>query len=447
MTDLLSSIFNIRKSELKFSLWMFLYFFLVITNFWILKPLKKAAFFNYYTDGLEVFGTQFKASQLELWAKCANLVVAAIAVVAFTMISRRYAREQLTMIFSFFFACFYILFALTMDNPGGAGVWAFYLFGDLFSTLMVASFFVFLNDSVSQDGAKRLYGLVGLGGVLGGAFGSLVVRSLVKEDTMTSAIWMIICFLLQAGILLCAFMASKGKSLPTGYDLKFPQKVEEPSRDNAVIAGAKLVFNSKYLFSIVAIVGLYEIVSTLVDFQFSSTVEYFAKKDNLNIGGLFADAYFYMNIVAVIVQLFLTSFVMQKFGVRIALFVLPMAILFVSIGYLAFPVLMFAMMMPSADGGFAYSMNQSAKESLYVPATKEEKYGAKAFIDMFVQRGAKVLAIIVSLVITKIFEDFSTIRWLSLITVVMVVLWFVAASYAGKKFKEAESKASEAPQT
>ena len=90
--------------------------------------------------------------------------------------------------------------------------------------------------------------------------------------------------------------------------------------------------------------------------------------------------------------------------------------------------------MSSADGGFAYSLNQSAKESLYVPTTREEKYKAKAFIDMFVQRFAKVLAIGVSFAITIMFADFSTIRWLSIGTLIVILLWMMAANYSGKEF-------------
>ena len=96
-------------------------------------------------------------------------------------------------------------------------------------------------------------------------------------------------------------------------------------------------------------------------------------------------------------------------------------------------------MIPSSDGGFAYSLNQSAKEALYVPTSKDEKYKAKAFIDMFVQRFAKVLAIGVSLIITTFFREFSTIRWLSLGTICMVLLWLIAVRFAGNKFAEMTS--------
>ena len=78
-----------------------------------------------------------------------------------------------------------------LDSPSAVIVWSFYLFGDLYSTLMVATFFVFLNDSVDAASAKRLYGLIGLGGVAGGAFGSTIVRSKIRDLEMGE--WMWVC--------------------------------------------------------------------------------------------------------------------------------------------------------------------------------------------------------------------------------------------------------------
>ncbi|MDH3919026.1 MAG: hypothetical protein OEU25_12715, partial [Rhodospirillales bacterium] len=81
-------------------------------------------------------------------------------------------------------------------------------------------------------------------------------------------------------------------------------------------------------------------------------------------------------------------------------------------------------------------INQSAKESLYVPTTKDEKYKAKAFIDMFVQRFAKAIAVVVSLGITTVFVEFASIRWLSAVIIPLIVLWIFAAVYAGRRFRE-----------
>ncbi|MFC1586531.1 NTP/NDP exchange transporter, partial [Fibrobacterota bacterium] len=374
----------------------------------------------------------FEAADAELWAKVANMLVAMVAVIVFSWLSRKFYRQQLTIIFSGFCLVCFVAFSLSLNQIDGTTAWLFYLFGDLFSTLMVATFFVFLNDSVTPDSAKRLYGLVGLGGVLGGAFGSITVRAFVDSGNVSSTTWMWVCFVITFMITVLAVSAGRYVAKPA--DTRKDEEAPEEKKEHPALAGAKLVFRSRYLFSIVSIVGLYEIVSTLVDYQFTRTILNFVEKREL--GAAFGSAYVYMNVTAVIVQLFLTSFIMRKFGVKTALMILPLALLVVSAGYLILPVLMVGMLMPSADGGLSYSLNQSAKEALYVPTTRDEKYKAKAFIDMFVQRFAKVLAIGVTLVITALFKEYGSVRWLSLGTVVVIALWLLAVGYAGREFEK-----------
>jgi AAA family ATP:ADP antiporter len=135
------------------------------------------------------------------------------------------------------------------------------------------------------------------------------------------------------------------------------------------------------------------------------------------------------------VQLFLTSLVMTRYGVGTALLVLPCVAMLGSAGFLIAPVLLIGSALNTCDNGFSYSINQSAKEALYVPTTRDEKYKAKAFIDMFVQRFAKALAVGLSLVITMTFTGFGSIRWLSLITVVILLVWILAVRYAGRTFR------------
>ena len=90
----------------------------------------------------------------------------------------------------------------------------------------------------------------------------------------------------------------------------------------------------------------------------------------------------------------------------------------------------------TADNGFSYLINKSAKETLYVPTTRDETYKAKAFIDMFVQRFAKAIAVLLSLSITMIFTDFSSVRWLSVATLIVVIIWIFIVRYVGKEFDE-----------
>jgi AAA family ATP:ADP antiporter len=434
----LRAIFAFRREELPFALLMFGYFFLVITSFWILKPIKKTLFIEFYdTSGLHLLGTHLSGAQAELIAKVLNMGVAFAAVVAFTALASRLRRQQLTLVFSAFFAACYVAYGTVLGNPGDWTVWSFYLFGDLFSTLMVATFFAFLNDSVTPDTAKRIYGLVGLGGVAGGVFGSSAVRALI--ETLSREQWLWVCLGLVALISLFAWAAGRIVDRNPPPESKAPDPhPESKDHGNPAFEGARLVFRSRYLLSIVAIVGLYEIVSTVLDFQFSATVAHYL--DGPAIGRQFSTVFALTNIVALVVQLFLTSFVMTRFGVGVALLVLPFAALAGSAGFTLLPILWMGSLLNTADNGFSYSINQSAKEALYVPTSKDEKYKAKAFIDMFVQRTAKALAVGVSLGITLSFEDFSSVRWLGAFTLPVIAVWILAARYAGRHFSELESE-------
>jgi ATP:ADP antiporter, AAA family len=432
----LKQIMDIRREEAPMAILMFCYFFLVIMTFWILKPLKKGLFIGFYDQaGFDLFGAHLGAAQAELIAKVLNMVVALVAVTIFTFLVRYFQREKLTYIFSGFFLICYALYSTVVNTPSDTTVWTFYLFGDLYSTLMVATFFAFLNDSVSPGSAKRLYGVIGLGGVLGGTFGTTVLRT--KVDDLSVAQWLWIC--LGAGIVIAVIAMVVGRMVgqeEAGAEAEAVE--EEPAKaGNPALEGARLVFRSPYLLSIVAIVGLYEMVSTIMDFQFSAAVSHYL--DGAEIGRQFATVYAITNWVAFGVQLLLTSFVMTRFGVGAALMFLPVAALLGSMGFLVAPVLLVGSALSTCDNGFSYSINQSAKEVLYVPTTREEKYKAKAFIDMFVQRFAKSLAVGVSLVITMTFTGFGSVRWLSLATVLILIAWLAAVRYVGRRFKEMES--------
>ena len=87
----------ITRAELPLALAMFCYFFLVITCFWILKPIKKGMFIQFYDqDGFTLLGTHFSASQAELLAKVLNMGVAFLAVVVFTVLSHSLRRQHLS---------------------------------------------------------------------------------------------------------------------------------------------------------------------------------------------------------------------------------------------------------------------------------------------------------------------------------------------------------------
>jgi ATP:ADP antiporter, AAA family len=423
----------VRREEWPFALLMFAFVFLVIATFWILKPLKKALFIGYYdADGFVLAGRHFAAAEAELFAKVGNMVVAIGAVAVFTWLARRLRRERLTTALMAFFVVADLAFAPLLSSPRPATVWAFYVYGDLFSTLMVAAFFAFLNDSVSVDGAKRLYGFVGLGAVLGGVVGSSVLGALVK--TFGASTWMLVCA--GTGVVVVLIANAAGRRLPARpSDAPPAPRAEDGRTRSPALEGAGLVARSPYLLAIAGMVAIYEIVSTVMDFQFTTVVAHFLDGDAIaqHLSRVFA----LTNVTSMLVQLFLTSTVMQRWGVGTALLVLPATSGIASLAFLATPSLWTGSALNTADNAFSYSINQSAREALYVPTSEDEKYKAKAFIDMFVQRAAKALGVVLSLAMGTWFADLSSARWLALLTLALTVVWVLAARRAGRRFAEA----------
>jgi len=129
----------------------------------------------------------------------------------------------------------------------------------------------------------------------------------------------------------------------------------------------------------------------------------------------------------------------------VALFVLPAIVLIGSVGFLAMPVLALAGFMSVGDNALNYSINQSAKEALYTPTSQDAKYKAKAFIDMFVQRAAKVLSVGLNLSLPALVVG--SVRWLSIPVLVVVGVWLGVIRFLGQQFEaqaEAQNTAPEA---
>jgi AAA family ATP:ADP antiporter len=344
----------------------------------------------------------------------------------FALLARRLRRQRLCLGLLGLFALGQLAYVWSLAAPSAADVWSLYLFGDLFSTLMVASFFAFLADSTDPDGARRLYGPIGLGGVLGGVVGTTGLSLWI--DRLPYPGWMGVCVVL--GALLALTLVWAGRVRPP---LRSRPEPPPPRSGSAALLGARLVVRSRYLGGIVALVALYEGISTIMDFQFTSAVAHF--KDGEEIGAHFSTVYAITNGVSLVVQLFVTTPVLNGLGVTAALLVLPLAAGVASGAFLIEPRLWTGSALNTADNGFAYSIHQSAKEALYVPTSRTEKYQAKAFIDVFVQRFAKALAVVLSLGLTLTFASFEGRRWLSLVTLAGLVLWCAVARDAGRRFR------------
>jgi len=83
-----------------------------------------------------------------------------------------------------------------------------------------------------------------------------------------------------------------------------------------------------------------------------------------------------------------------------------------------------------------YAFNQPIKEQLYIPTSKDTKYKAKAWTEMFGSRGSKAAGSSIN-----VWADAMTAETFLLISSIaslgLIAVWVWAAMYVGRKHKEA----------
>jgi AAA family ATP:ADP antiporter len=366
---------DVRREEWPVALGFAAFFFLVIATYWILKPLRTSQF-------LGVLG----AKRLP-WARLVTALLVLPVGAAIGYLSARLPHRRLLLGAAAFFGAGNLAFWAL--DPLVAEAWIhvpFYFWVDVYVTTCVALFWSFLNEHSTPDDAKRLYGIIGAGGMVGGIAGAALSWSLpttiggrnllLLTAATTVATFPVVFFLTRR--LAGRASAANGPARPSA---------------RAAWDGAPMVLGSPYLAGILGIVVLYEISSVLADYQLSSHVgaafpgAELADQRTAYLGEFF----FVTGLAGLGVQLLATSAVQRKLGLGAALSVLPLALLGGAGCFLVLPGLIGASLWSGADATLNYGIHQSSKEALYAPTSVAVKYRAKAFIDVFGNRFAKAL--------------------------------------------------------
>jgi len=465
--QLLRRIFGIRKGELTKVAGMFFFFFLIIASYWFLKPLRSLV-------TVEKLGAD---SIREL--KVLTAFVSAGVVVAYSLALTRFSRERLTLLVvgAFFWAFLLFAAAFAWLDYSNIVYYCFYIVIDLFITVNLSVFWAFLADITDAASARRLYGLIGAGGVIGGFFGSAMCNRMVDRVTPSEMIlYVALAYLLvPVTVLIVSRRVRRLPEVAQGVIARAGR-----SRLEDALAGFRVVVSSRYFLGICFVLGCYELVSAVNDFSFHKAVELSFRSeggalsllgtaldgfdqftgldltkllDRLgwnvtggSMGSFFSGFFLAMNLVALVVQVLLTSLVIRRAGLTAGLLVLPLTLVGLSAGFFALPVLGLVELLFLADNSLNYSMNQTSRELLFVPVRREEKYRALAFVDMFVLRAAKATAGFLLLLLPLVLEalggvgmddaDISSLRWYMLLTVPLGIAWSVVAVFLGRGFRQ-----------
>jgi hypothetical protein len=267
-----------------------------------------------------------------------------------------------------------------LDSVGSAGVYALYIWSGVLTSLVLVPFWSVLGEAFTVIQAKRLYGSIGAGSVLGAIAGSAAAAALLRV-------------LAPSGLLLVAAGAfGAAASLP----LLFQPTATTPAPPATSGARAQLAEDARYIArtpyprAVALLVLSSACAVTVADFVFKSTLA--ASVPPAELASWLAVVAVVVNLLSLLAQLGLVGRLLRRFDLAAALSVLPVLLLCGGIGVVAGGGLVAALLVRGADGSLRHSLHRTATELLFVPLPEDARRRTKGFLDVVGQRGGQALA-------------------------------------------------------
>ena len=260
---------------------------------------------------------------------------------------------------------------------GAWGLYALYVWSGLLATLILTHFWDLVAERFTITQAKRLYGFIGAGSVLGAIAGSgaasLLARAMRAERlVLVAAIGMAV-----AGLIPLLFAERPSATLAEQPAPRLSDTVTYIAQD-------------PYAQRVVAALFLATVCLTLSDFVFKSSIAALVPKAEL--GAFLGSVYFATNVLSLLCQIGLVAWILRRLSLGAALGVLPGLLVLSGLGVALTGALAAVIALKAVDGSLRYSLHRTTAELSILPLPEEGRKRVKAFVDLVGHRGGQVLA-------------------------------------------------------
>lgn len=378
---LLQTLLNLRREEVGPVLIAALFFFCVLTALMLLRPARDAL-------GME------RGIESIRWLFIGTAVVTLAVNPLFGWLVSRLRRLQfIGATYGFFVLSLVGFWALLMFAPGAIGQRSgqvFYVWFSVFNLFVTMVFWALLADRFSSEQGKRLFALISVGGTLGAIFGPWLTSQLAQPLGTPNLL------LVAGGFLLLALVTAwlLVRVAPDRVDTYPPATAgfasEAERIGGSAWAGLRAVFRSRYLTGIAGYILLMTVLATFIYFTRLQMVA--AVSDSMDArAAILGNIDMWTQIAVLILQLTLTGKIIQRFGLGVALAVLPVATAIGFIGLAVYGSFALLILLEAANRAVQRGITRPAREALFTVVSREEKYKAKAFVDTFIYRSGDVV--------------------------------------------------------
>jgi AAA family ATP:ADP antiporter len=406
---------------------MFLYSFLVMTAYNIVKPI-----------------TRSKAIS-SLGADNLPYVLMGAAVVIGTLMhlydrgTSRVPRRTIPAVTQAWLAGALVGFWLLFKTGAAWVSAAFFIFGLVFGLLLVSQFWTMANSIYDSRQARRLFGFIGggasLGGITGAAITTFVVDNVGSDNlALVSAGVLLICAATVIAINNSESADSPGLK-PRGSDSEGRGSSSDADSPGVKPQGSNLalLLESRHLQLIAGMVGVAALSAVFVEQQLNMAVDEVGATTD-DITRFLGRVTMFLSIAGFLVQVGLTSRLHRTYGLAVALLLLPLVVGLSSIIILITGAIQAVALARVLDTALRYSLDRTTREVLFVPLPVELTQRAKPFVDVTIDRMAKGAGAVLLLLLIKPWG--MALHWtqLAYVNLILVAAWVALALAAHREY-------------
>lgn len=364
------------------------YFFCLLCGYFMLRSIRDA--FGASDDAATVFpplmvdffaarGVALGELTLQLLFTATFLSMLLLQPLYGALVSRFPRRVFLPFVYALLVAAlavFYVAFANAVPGRGAA----FFIFLAVVNLFAVTVFWSYMSDVFSSAQSRLFYGFIGVGGTLGALAGPALTRLLVKEVGVETIMLIGTGFM---GLCLVFVLAL------APWARRREAERDGPRFDEAMggrfLEGLRIVARDPLMRAMAFVMFFGVALGTLLYSEQAAVARQIVDDDART--AFFATIDLWINGLTLVIQLFVTPFLLARFGVAPLLLIPGIAI---SLGFLMLagnPLPGLLMVVQIATRAGEFSLAKPARETIYTRVDAETRYKAKAFVDTAVYRG------------------------------------------------------------
>jgi AAA family ATP:ADP antiporter len=346
-------------------------------------------------------------------------------------LARKMPRQRfLATVILFFVGCIQLFYLGRLVGVPHLG-FVFFVWVGIFSLTTIAQFWSYANEIYTRPEGERLFPLIAIGSTAGAPLGAAAAARMFGHGRSPFLMMEIAAAVLVVHLVLYRVIARR-MAARAGRPAAEPIKAGN---------GFALVLKSPYLRLVALFLVLLNVVNTVGEFILGqAVVESADARQALDasfdreayVGTFYGHYFFLTNLAAIALQALVVSRLVKRLGLRGALLALPLVAFCAYGAAAAGAALGILLCVKVAENSTDYSVMNTAKQMIWLPTSREEKYKAKQAIDTFFVRMGDMLAAFVVFVGTHlVHRGVAGFPRLNMIFVVLavVVAWLVLREY------------------